>query len=83
MASAMGCSKAVRADAHRAETYLHVSEDFALEPVHRDHGYGKSAENQHDVDQRPEHVSGCARRLIALQVLRDVFDDLVHQRDLI
>src|SRR5580700_10715157 len=72
-----GLQKSMRTNAHRAETYLHVSEDFALEPVHRDHGNGKSAEDQHDVDQRPEHISGSARRLLTGEVRLDVLDDLV------
>ena len=60
-----GLQQAVRAHAHGAETHLHVRENLALQPVHRDHGDREAHEDQHDVDQRPEHVSGGARRFVA------------------
>ena len=51
-----GLEQAVRAYAHGAETHLHVRQDFALEPVHRDDGYGKPTKDQQNVNRRPENA---------------------------
>src|SRR5208282_5324007 len=69
-------------DAHRTEANLHVSEDFALEPVHRDYRDRKADKDQQDVDQRPEHISGGAGGYldVRIEIGLDVLDELAHQR---
>jgi hypothetical protein len=68
----------MRADAHGAETNLHVRENFALQPVHRDHGDRESEKDEQNVDGDPENVSGSAWGLVAGEIVRDVLDQVVH-----
>ncbi len=73
-----GLQQAVRAYTHGAEAHLHVCENFSLEPVHGDDGDGKSDEDEHDIDDRPENVAGAAGRFVAIEIARDVLDQVVH-----
>ena len=54
--------QAVRADAHRAQANLHVRQNLALQPVHRDDSDRQSEKDQEDIDERPEHIAGRTRR---------------------
>src|ERR1700722_13957427 len=75
-----GLQEPVRAHAHGAEAYLHVSENFAFQPVHRDHGNGEAEENEENVDEGPEEISCRAGRLVAREVGFYVIDNGLHQR---
>src|SRR4029077_4486852 len=72
----------MRPNAHRPEPHLHVRENLAFEPVHGNHGDGEPREDQHDVDESPEHVSRNAGSYldVFVEVRRDVLDDRTHQR---
>src|SRR5207253_10925484 len=60
--------QAMRAYAHWTKAYLHVSENFALQPVHRNHRHGQAQENQKNVDEGPQKVSCLSRSGIALEI---------------
>src|ERR1019366_10328772 len=48
----------MRADAHGAETNLHVRQNLAFQPVHGDHRDRKPGEDQQNVEQSPKNTSG-------------------------
>src|SRR6202021_4157640 len=75
-----GLQKAVRAHAHGTEAHLHVSENFALQPVHRDHRNGQAEKNKEDVDEGPKEIPRGAGRLGPAEVGLYVIDDGLHQR---
>src|ERR1700690_732319 len=64
----------MRANAHRSKTNLHVRQNLALQPVHRDHGDRESAEDEQDVDEGPKNVPGLSGSLIALEIREDVIE---------
>src|SRR2546422_10463342 len=70
----------MRAHAHRTKAHLHVRQNLALQPVHRDHCDREPKKNQHDVDESPKKFSRRAGRLVAVEVGRDVLKELAHQR---
>ena len=67
-----GLQQSVRAHAHGAEPDLHVRENLALQPVHRDHRNGKAEEDKRGCRRRPRTYSRGAGRLVAGEVGLDV-----------
>src|SRR5271166_2916009 len=67
-------------DAHGTETHLHMRQDLALQPVHRDDRDREPDENQQNVNGGPEDISGAARSLVAIEVRLNVLKEVVHQR---
>src|SRR5262249_37403712 len=72
-----GLEQAMWSHTHGAKTDLHVGQDLALQPVHRDHRNGKAKKNQQDVNQSPECIARLAGGLIAAEIRGDVIE---HQR---
>src|SRR5439155_10231685 len=68
---------AVGADSHRAQADLHVSQNLALQPVHGNHGDGKTEEDKNDINEHPKHIASCTRSSVALEIRGDVVE---HQR---
>ena len=67
----------VGADTHGAKTHLHVGENLALKPVHRNYGDGQAAKHQQNVNEGPEEVARGTRGLVTREVGEDVVE---HQR---
>src|SRR5215469_7454242 len=70
----------MRADAHGAKADLHVSQNLAFEPVHRDDRDRKPDKNQQHVHRGPKEISSRSRSFVASNVGQDVLDEVVHQR---
>src|SRR3954463_7090839 len=70
----------MRPNAHRPQTNLHVRQDLALQPVHRDHGDRQSDENKQHVDSRPKEIPSRSRCFVAAEIRLDVLHEGVHQR---
>src|SRR5947208_92239 len=70
----------MRAHAHGAEAHLHVSKNFALQPVHGDDGDRESAEHEQNINRSPEDIARASGRAIAVEVGLNVEDEIVHQR---
>src|SRR6476646_9203662 len=70
----------MRPDPHRSEANLHVRQNLALQPVHRDDRDREADKNKQYVDGSPEDISRGARGAIAGEVRLDVQKEIVHQR---